>query len=289
MALHANISMTLGRLYEARAHAYEAGQLAAGEADDQALVEAAMIEAEVDLLADNLQAAVGAFNHAQALAQEHEATVADALTSVGLGRVLLRRELWEEAAVAFTEALPRLRAAEDVAAQALAQISLGEARRNLADEAGARTAFTEAGRLARESGAPLLEAEALGGEARALLDGPELEAAEGRYRQALALVEGVGDAISDMGDRASFFDGYASLYAEAIYAAARARASDATNTITASLHKRATRTGCDDVAHRLQEYARAIPTSGRDLEPDERERNEQIVELLTAARKTLGR
>jgi tetratricopeptide (TPR) repeat protein len=288
-ALWAAVAMTMGQLDQARAHAHEASELATSEADEEALVEATLVAAEVELQTENLQTAVSAFNRAQAVAQSREATLADAVASVGLGRILLRRELWEEAAEAFQVALPRLRVAEDVAAQALTQVSLGEARRNLEDGAGARAAFAEAARLARASGDPLLEAAALEGEARALLTGPELEAAVGRYRQSLRLVQRVGASIADVGDRAAFFDGYASLYSEAIYAAASERAATDVSELAAEFAASATRPGRSAAAQRLREYAQTIPTSGYNLEPDERERNAQITSLLSAARKTLVR
>jgi tetratricopeptide (TPR) repeat protein len=288
-AVWASISITLGQFGQARAHAHEAAHLAEEEADEQALVEATLIAAEVELLSENLQSAVNAYNYAQGVAQAREATVADALTSVGLGRILLRRELWEEAAVAFQEALPRLRTAEDVAAQGLALISLGEARRNMNDNAGALAACAEAVLLAHDCGAPLMEAEALAGEARALLGGPELETVVGKYQQALALVGRVGDSIADLGDRAAYFDGYVALYAEAIFASARNRAEDAVNAITAALAMHATRPGRQTAAHRLDEFARSLPTSGQDLEREEQDRNKQVIALLESARKALAR
>ncbi|HEX5571145.1 MAG TPA: tetratricopeptide repeat protein, partial [Ktedonobacterales bacterium] len=288
-ALWASISMTLGQTGQARAHAHEASHLAEEEADEQAQVEACLVAAEVELLSENLQSAVNAYHHAQTVAQAHEATVADASASVGLGRIMLRRELWEEAATTLNEALPRLRAAEDVAAQALALVSLGEARRNLDDATGALAACEQAARLAHESGNPLLEAEALAGEARALLVDPELEAAVGRYQQALALVERVGQSVADLGDRAAFFDGYAALYAEAVFAAARERSQAISLEVATSFATRATRPGRHTAAQRVREFARSIQTSGRDLEPEELERNKQVVALLDAARKALAR
>ncbi|HEY7850403.1 MAG TPA: hypothetical protein VIC27_10095, partial [Ktedonobacterales bacterium] len=285
----AAVATTMGQLDQARAHAHEAEHLAEEEADEQALVEATLAAAEVELLSESLQSAVNAFNHAQGVAQSREATVADALTSVGLARILLRRELWDEAATIFQETLPRLRAAEDVGAQALAQTGLGEARRNLNDRQGAQAAFSEATQLARTCASPLLEAEALGGEARALLAGADPEAAVGRYREALALVDRVGESVADLGDRATFYDGYASLYSEAIFAAATARSEAAVTTFTAAFASLATRPGRQAVALRLREYAQAVPTAGRDLEPDEQERNKQMVALLNIARKALAR
>jgi hypothetical protein len=134
-----------------------------------------------------------------------------------------------------------------------------------------------------------MEAEALAGEARALLAGPELEAALGKYQQALALVERVGDSIADLGDRAAYFDGYVALYAEAIFAAARQRAEQTADAITAALAAHATRPGRQTAAHRLREFARSLPTSGQDLERDEQDRNKQVVALLDTARKALAR
>jgi tetratricopeptide (TPR) repeat protein len=288
-AVWGSVALAYGRLDQARAHAHEASGLAEREADDQALIEAALLVAEVELLADNLQAAVNAFNHAQALAQAREATVADTLTSVGLGRILLRRELWEEAAVAFQEAAPRLRATEDVTAQALVELGLGEARSHLADLPAARAAFEEAATLARKGMNPLMEAEALGSQARVTLAEGDAAAAVIQYRQALDLVTRVGESIADMGDRAVFFDGYAALYAEVIYAGANA-ADEAGALADASVFAGlGTRAGRTVAAQRLREYVQAIPTTGRDLSAEEQKEARRLSALLNTARKTLSR
>lgn len=283
------VTLAYGRLDQARAHAHEARTLAEQEADDLALVEAALLVAEVELLADNLQAAVNAYNQAQALSQAREAIVADALTSVGLGRILLRRELWEEAAVAFQEAAPRLRAAEDASAQALAALGLGEARSHLADMPGARAAFEEAVTLARRSMNPLMEAEALGSLARVILAEGDAAAALGQYHQALALIARVGESIADMGDRAVYFDGYAALYAEAIYAGTRAADDTGAQADAATFAGLGTRAGRSLAAQRLREYAQAISTAGRDMSAEEQKEAQRLSVVLDSARKTLSR
>jgi hypothetical protein len=283
------VSATLGQLDSARAHAHEALTLAEAAGDDQARIEATLAGAEVELMAENLQAAVNAFNHAVTLAQAREAVVAEVAASVGLGRVLLRRGLWEEAATVIYEALPRLRAAGDLAGQTLAHLSLGEARRNLNDNDASRAAFADASRLARASDNRLLEAEALSGEARLLLGSGELEASTSRYGQALESVERIGASVADIGDRATFFDGYAALYAEAIFALARELASARVAEMASAYAARATKAGSGAAAQRLRDYARSMTTSGKALTPERQSANKAISALLDSARKTLTR
>ncbi|HUY75856.1 MAG TPA: hypothetical protein VMV29_03745, partial [Ktedonobacterales bacterium] len=221
------------------------------------------------------------------LAQARENIVADCLAALGLGRVLLRRGLWEEAASAHTEAAPRLRATEEVAAQGLAQLGLGEARRNLDDTDGARQAFAAAQRLYHESGDALSEAAALQSEARTLMAAPELEAAVGRYAQAQRLVERVGDALADAVTRAGFYDAQAMLYAEAIYTLASEQSADGALTVARAYAGRAGKAGRAAASQRLREYDHALPRQGASLAADEATRNKAIARILADARKAL--
>ena len=79
LAVWSAVSAALGQLDSARAHAHEALTLAEAEGDEQARIEAALAVAEVELMAENLQSAVNAFNRAATLAQAREAVVADTI------------------------------------------------------------------------------------------------------------------------------------------------------------------------------------------------------------------
>src|SRR5262249_20554726 len=146
-----DLALALGQLEGARARAEEASGAAERERDGLSAIRAALGRAEVELRAENLDAAVQAFNRALDLARAGEATVEGALASLGLAGVLLRRGLYEEAAIGHQEQLARLRVADDVAVLAQAHEGIGEARRELGDLPAARQAFAEAQQLYRES------------------------------------------------------------------------------------------------------------------------------------------
>src|SRR5262249_2818324 len=147
--------------------------------------DAALQAGEIELQLDNLNAAADAFNRALNLARPREAAVAEGLANLGLGRGLLRRGLWAEGATAPQGLIARFRAAATPGQQALVYLGLGEAQRNLEARDEAQKLYVESARLFRESEHPLGQAEALRGEAGVLLDSGEIEAAVGRYDQAL--------------------------------------------------------------------------------------------------------
>ncbi|HLY29646.1 MAG TPA: hypothetical protein VKQ36_01335, partial [Ktedonobacterales bacterium] len=282
-------ALALGQLAQARTQAEEATRLADDEGDEMARVEAAVILAEMELQADNLNAAVAAYNQALALAQACEATTAELLATLGLGRILLRRGLWEEAANAHQEALPRLRATEDVAALGLAQLGLGEAKRNLGDLMAAQRAFNEAQRLFTASDDALGLIEAWRGEARTLMVAPELEAAVGRYTQAIKRLTQVGEHVADLEARASLFDAQALLYAETIYALASEQSATRATELARDYGGRAGKAGRAALTQRLREYEQTLKATDADVPEEEAHRNKTTAQALAAIRKVIGK
>jgi tetratricopeptide (TPR) repeat protein len=272
----------------ARARAEEAMAAAARESDALPAIDAALGRAEVELRTGNLDAAVRAYNEALKLAQEGETPLQEALASLGLARVLLRRGLYEEAAIGHTEQLPRLRAADDVAALALAHMGIGAARRGLGDADAARQSYAEALRLYAAGEDVLGQAAALEEEGRVLAETPELEAAVGRFQQALALYERVAQGIADAGERASFFDGRAALYADAMLAAAREQNAARALELARSYAERADRAGRAAASQRLRELEQAVPLRGAELTKEQIERNKAIARILADARKAIA-
>ncbi|MBF6592394.1 MAG: tetratricopeptide repeat protein, partial [Ktedonobacterales bacterium] len=288
-AIAAMLALTLGQVEHARTFAAEAEARAAREGDGLAAVEAALQLAEVALAAEDLNAAVNGFNRAAALAREHEAGVAEGLAGVGLGRVLLRRGLFTEAANTLQEALAHFRSADDPAAQAMVYLALGDARRQLGDLDAARAAFTRAAQISARIESALGEAHAIRGEARTLLDMPELEAAIGRYARAMESVARVSGTINDADVRGVFFDTWAGLYAEAVYASARAANAPRALELAQAYGGRASQTGRARALQQLREFEQALPTKGADLTKEEVERNKVTGKILADARKALGR
>jgi tetratricopeptide (TPR) repeat protein len=234
---------------------------------------------------------VSDFNRVASRAAESESPLIEGLARVGLGRVLLRRGLWEEASVAHQEQIARFKTADDPAAQALAQLGVGEAQRNLGAVDEARRAFVEAQRLYAEVESPLGQAEAYQGEAQTAISAepPKFEVASKRYARALELVELVGMGLADVGNRVSLFDRAASLYSEAIYAAVRQEDAAHTLELAQSYAGRAGKTGRSAASQRLREYEQLIPTKGNELTKVEIERNKGYIRALGEARKVLRR
>jgi tetratricopeptide (TPR) repeat protein len=284
------LSLTLGQVERARELAAQALSRADREGDAQAQIEAQLEVAEVDLAAEDLNTAVNDFNRVASRAAESESPLAEGLARVGLGRILLRRGLWEEASAAHLEQIARFKTADDPAAQALAQLGVGEAQRNLGATDEARRAFVEAQRLYAEVESPLGQAEAYQGEAQTAMTAapPKFEVANKRYARALELVERVGTGLQDAAQRASFFDRAASLYSEAIYAAVRQEDSARTVEVARGYAGRAGKAGRAAAGQRLREYEQLIPTKGNELTKEEVERNKGYIRALGEARKILG-
>ncbi|MGH2516467.1 MAG: hypothetical protein ACRDHP_12505, partial [Ktedonobacterales bacterium] len=283
----ADIALAFGDLESARALAAEAAALAPRESDALPTVEAALTQAETELRADDLDAAVAAFNRAETLARAAEMPLAEGLAAIGLARVLLRRGLAEEAANVHQEQAPRFRAFDDAGALALVSVGLGEARRGSGDDDGARQAFAQAQKLYAGGGNPLGEAEAIQGEARLLLDVPEIEAAVGRYRRAMELVEQIGGGIADATERARFYDSHALLYAEALFTSARENDAARAQELARAYAGRAGKPGHALAAQHLREYEQSLPTRGAGLTKDDIEQNKAVAHILAAARKLL--
>ena len=288
VAALAEIALALGDLESARPLAAGAVSLARHESDALPAIEAALLQAETELRADDLDAAVAAFNRAETLAREGEMPLAEGLARIGLARVLLQRGLWEEAANIHQEHVARIRAYDDVTTLALVYRGLAEARRGSRDFDGARQALAQARKLYAGSENPLGEAEAIQGEARLLLDVPEIEAAVGRYRQAIELVEAVGGGIADEAIRAGFYYSRAALYAEAILASARESNAERAREIARAYATNAARAGLALAAQRLREYEQDLPTRGSDLTKEQIEQNKAIGHVLAEARKALS-
>jgi tetratricopeptide (TPR) repeat protein len=217
-----------------------------------------------------------------------EARLVEALAAVGLGRVLLRREVWEEALAAHQDHLARLKEADDPAAQALAYVGMGEAQRHLGRLAEAREAFVTGARLYATAEAAIGEAAAAQGEGRVLAERGELEAADGRYAHAVELSERVGRALADEADRHAFFDGRALLYAEAILVAARREGAGRSTQLATSYAGLAGSTGRAVVARRLREDESGLPVRGEQLSEDDILRNRAAARLLAGARAIVG-
>lgn len=283
------IALALGRLDIAHLHAAEALELAKRENDALPRIEALLSRGGAELRAENLDAAVTIYNDVLKEAKASELTVAEGLANIGLARVLLRRGLWEEAALGHQEQIARFRAADEAEALVLAQMGVAAARHGQGDFAAARQAYVEAQRLAARSDAVLSQAEAIHGEARVLLDVPEVEAAVGRFAQALELIERVGDGVSDAHDRASFYDGRATHYADAIYASAREQHAARALELTHHYAGRSDRAGRAAAGQRLKEYEQSIPTRGADLTKEQIEQNKAIARILSDARQALSR
>ncbi len=282
------VALTRGQLAEARAFAEQATAHAEQESDEIWRVEAALVTGEVELAADNVQAAVTAFNRALGLAKEREAQVAEGLAQVGLARVLLRRELYAEAANGHQEMLFRFRVADEPEAQALVHLGLGEARRQLGDTEAARLAFAEALRLYQECDDPLGQSDALRGLANALVEQGSVEAGE-RFAEAIKLAEQVGDAMADAPGRAGFFDMRAALYADAIAEAAQTHNAERVGAVVEDYHVRAGKSGRLALAQRLQEFEHVIPVRSADLTPEEAAHNKTVARILADARRSLKR
>jgi hypothetical protein len=283
------IALSLGQLEIARTQAQVAIDSAPGEYDVLPQVEAVLGQAETALRAENLEAAVASYNRVQQLAEASELADEQALSSLGLARVLLRRGLLQEAINAHMEDLPRLRITEDTAALALANLGLAEAYRLHGDLDPARDALAEAHSLYVEMGDILGEAEATQSESRLLLDHGDLEAAGLRSTHALDLVERVGDGLKDAAARPGFFDGYAAFYCEGILVAARAQQVETANQLASRFKMLSTKVGRAAAAQRLSEYEQAITVRGADLSKEDIERNRATAALLSGARKTLSR
>lgn len=279
-------ALTRGQLAEARVFAEQAVSHAQQEGDEIWRAEAALLMGEVELAADNLQAAVAAFNQAQNLAHDREAQVAEGLAQIGLARVLLRRELYAEAANGHQEMLFRFRVTDEPEAQALVHLGLGEARRQLGDTEAALQSFTEALRLYEECENPLGQSDACRGLANVLV---EQGAPEGRQRfeQAISLVERVGDAIADEQGRGVFYDMRAPLFADALVEAAQAHDAARVTALVDDYRRRASKSGRLVLAQRLQEFERVIPVRSADLTPEEAAHNKAMAHLLADARRSL--
>ncbi len=283
----ASVLLACGHLTAARERFTLATATAERQNDPFSLAEAALGMAETDLQADDLQAAVAGFNRAAELARQIEARAAEGQANVGLGRVLLRRELWEEAATAHQEMLPRFREAEDPVAQALVHLGVGEARRNLDALADARESFEQAARLYASADAALGEAAAAQGEARVLVELSELEAADGRYARAIELTERIGRALSRTEDRHTFFDSRAQLYAEAIMVAARRQNGARVTELATAYAGLADKPGRANASRLLREYESSLPVRGADVTEDVALRNRAAQRLLASARDVL--
>ncbi len=283
------IALVLGQLDEARTRADEAVELARGESDVLPLADALLGQAEAALRVENLEAAVLAYNRVQYQSQADELALEQGLAGLGLGRVLLRRGLLEEAISTHIDVLPRFRAADDVSAQALTYLGLGEAYRLNGDPERAQEAVSEAARLYTEMGDPLGEAEASESEARLLLDNVELEAATSRIAHALGLVEGVGGKIRDAGARAEFFDGYAAFYCEGMLAAAREQNAESAHALAARYKQHAGKAGVATAVLRLREYEQTLTARGADTSKEDSARNKVIAAILAGSRKMLAK
>jgi tetratricopeptide (TPR) repeat protein len=277
-----------GQVTEARAFGAEAVVHAQKESDEIWRAEAALLMGEVELEDDNLSAAVASFNRAQGLAHDAEAQVVEGLAQVGLARVLLRRELYAEAANGHQEMLFRFRVADEPEAQALVHLGLGEARRQLGDTEAAMQAFSEALRLYQDCDNPLGQSDACAGLANVLVEQGNPEARE-RFGQALALAEQVGDAIADEQVRAGFFDARAALYADALVEAAQAQDAAQLEALVERYRGRAAKNGRLALAQRLQEFEHVIPVRSDDLTPEEAAHNKAVARALADARRALKR
>jgi hypothetical protein len=273
----------------ARQRADEAARLAPSEGDVLSLVEALLGQAEAALRAENLEAAVLAYNRVRQQPEMSELAVEQGSADLGRARVLLRRGLLEEAINAHTDVLPRFRMAEDVASQALTYLGLSESYRLYGDSERAHDAVLEAERLYREMDDVLGEAEATQSEARLLLDNIELEAATARIAHALELVESVGDKIGDESGREGFFDGYAAFYCEGVLAAARERNEDNAHQIMLRYRQRAGKVGRATAGQRLREYEQTLTVREADASKEDIERNKAIAATLSGLRKSLAR
>jgi hypothetical protein len=114
----------------------------------------------------------------------------------------------------------------------------------------------------------------------------ELEAAAGRYTQALELVESVGSPLG-ADTRERFFDRYAGLYADVMIVAARELDADRVAALVADYAGYAGREGRAAAGQRLREYEQSLPTRGQDLTKEEIERNKAIAHVVSDARKRL--
>jgi tetratricopeptide (TPR) repeat protein len=282
------VALLRGELAEARAFAAAAVLHAQQEADEVWRAEAALLTGEVELAADDLQAAVTAFHSAQRVAHDCEAQVAEGLAQVGLARVLLRRELYAEAVNGHQEMLFRFRVTDEPEAQALVQLGLGEARRQLGDPEAAQQAFNEALQLYTGCDNPLGQSDACRGLANVLVGQGNTEA-RSQFAQAIALVEQVGEALSNAAVRAGFFDTRAPLYADAIAAAANSQDGERVNDLVASYRERATKSGRLALAQRLQEFEHVIPLKSDDLTAEELTHNKAVAHALADARRSLRR
>lgn len=283
------IALALSRLDVARLRAVDAIALSVRENDVLPHVDALLSRAQAELRSENLDAAVTTYNDVLKEAKANELAVAESLAGIGLARVLLRRGLWEEAALAHQEQVSRLRVADEAEALVLAQIGVAASRHGQGELAAARQSYVEAQRLASQSDAVLSQADALHGEARVLLDVPEIEAAVGRFTQALALIERVGDAVSDAHDRISFYDGRAMLYADAVYASAREQNAARAMELAQHYAGRSDKAGRAAAGQRLKDYEQSIPTRGADLTKEQIDQNKTIVRVLSDARQVLSR
>ena len=279
--------MTLGHVDRARALAKEASTLAERAVDEVARVKAALRMAETAFADENLTAAAHEFTLAATLAHAHEETIAEALATVGLGRVLLRRKLYAEATGTLQNALAHLRGADDPHAQALATLAMGQARRALGDDDAARSALARAGQLATHADDALLTAEVAREEARSLLDRSELATANRYFEQAISTVERVAGTVPSEEARIGFCGTWSELYAEAIFASASDLHAERALTLATDFAAGADRQARARAAQHLREFEQALPTRGAGLSKDDIERNKAIAKVLSQARQAL--
>jgi len=227
--VRAEIAVDLNRLDDARRLYGEAQRLATSSNDLATQADALLGQAEIALrqgTPDALNAAVALYNQARDLCKATENRVGEVVANVGLGRVLLARELWEEGVEAAEEMVPRLRELEQRGALVLALLAIGQGRRGRQELEVAEAAFAEARELAHDIEHPMLESQATEGLANIALDRDDFARALATFDAAIQDVNAVVGRLSDASERSSYLEGEVDLFAEAAYAAVRAGQQD---------------------------------------------------------------
>ncbi|MBA3824940.1 MAG: hypothetical protein H0X24_13725, partial [Ktedonobacterales bacterium] len=232
--------------------------------DLTATADALLAQAELALRSDHLDDAVALFNRAQDQFRAGEDRVGEGLATVGRGRVLIERELWEEGITAIEEMIPRFRETEQRGAQALATLAIAQGRRGRLEFDLAARGFAEAHDLARDTGYRWLQAQAQHGTARIALDNDDFAQALPAFDVALRLVGDIAGHIADRDERGGYLESEVPLFAEATYIAIRNGQPERAAEIVRGFTTEANRAGKAALAEALKQFEDALNTLAKE-------------------------
>ncbi len=177
---------------------------------------------ELALLNGENSTAVNAFYQSSEISKSSENRAGEYMADALRGKALIARELWQEGVSAIEETYQNLRRYELRWFLCEAYIAAGIGNRGRQERGLAEQSYIEASELAAELDAPLLRLQCYTGLAQLKLDAFEYTAAAERFSQALAIFTSVISGVEHETERAAFTAEYASLFAEALFAAVMA-------------------------------------------------------------------